>query len=53
LAALDAAARDAAQGMSKIGSNLVPLILRAAKARATLGEIADVLRNIFGEYRPA
>jgi methylmalonyl-CoA mutase N-terminal domain/subunit len=31
--------------------NLVPPILAAVKTRATLGEIADVLRNIFGEYR--
>ena len=33
--------------------NLVPPILAAVKTRATLGEIADVLRNIFGEYHPA
>jgi methylmalonyl-CoA mutase N-terminal domain/subunit len=33
--------------------NLMPAILAAVKARATLGEIADVLRNIFGEYHPA
>jgi methylmalonyl-CoA mutase N-terminal domain/subunit len=43
LAALDAAARGS--------DNVVPAILRAIKARATLGEVADVLRNIFGEYR--
>ena len=45
-AALEAVAQ-AARGTD----NLVPPILTAAKARATLGEIADVLRNIFGEYR--
>ncbi|HZL18923.1 MAG TPA: methylmalonyl-CoA mutase family protein [Polyangia bacterium] len=33
--------------------NLLPAILDAVKARATLGEIADVFREIFGEYRPA
>jgi methylmalonyl-CoA mutase N-terminal domain/subunit len=33
--------------------NLLPPILDAVKARATLGEIADVFREIFGEYRPA
>jgi methylmalonyl-CoA mutase N-terminal domain/subunit len=33
--------------------NLLPLILRAVKARATLGEIADGLRRVFGEYRPS
>ena len=32
--------------------NLFPAILAAVKARATLGEIADMLRNTFGEYRP-
>jgi methylmalonyl-CoA mutase N-terminal domain/subunit len=33
--------------------NLLPAILRAVKARASLGEIADALRAVFGEYRPA
>jgi methylmalonyl-CoA mutase N-terminal domain/subunit len=31
--------------------NLVPPALEAVKAYATLGEIADVLRGVFGEYR--
>ncbi len=31
--------------------NLMPFILRAAKAYATLGEICNVLRDEFGEYR--
>jgi methylmalonyl-CoA mutase N-terminal domain/subunit len=31
--------------------NLMPLILQAVKAYATLGEICDVLRNVFGEYQ--
>jgi methylmalonyl-CoA mutase N-terminal domain/subunit len=44
LAALSNSARGA--------DNLVPAILAAIKARATLGEIADVLREVFGEYRP-
>jgi methylmalonyl-CoA mutase N-terminal domain/subunit len=39
---------DAARGPE----NLLPCILRAVKARATLGEIADALRRVFGEYRP-
>ncbi|MGH9750053.1 MAG: acyl-CoA mutase large subunit family protein [Candidatus Polarisedimenticolia bacterium] len=34
-------------------SNLLPAILEAVEARATLGEIADVLRRVFGTYRPA
>jgi methylmalonyl-CoA mutase N-terminal domain/subunit len=32
--------------------NLVDHILAAVVARATVGEIADTLRNVFGEYRP-
>ena len=31
--------------------NLVPLILDAVKAYATLGEISDALRDVFGEYK--
>ena len=33
------------------GANLVPPVLAAVEARATLGEVADALRNVFGEYR--
>jgi len=44
LATLEEAARGS--------DNLLPRILAAVKARATLGEIADVLRGVFGEYRP-
>ena len=32
-------------------ANLMPLILEAVKAYATLGEICDVLRDVFGEYQ--
>ena len=32
-------------------SNLMPHILEAVENYATLGEIADVLRNVFGEYK--
>jgi len=31
--------------------NLVPSILRAVKAYATLGETCDAMRDVFGEYR--
>ena len=31
--------------------NLVPTIIEAVKSYATLGEITDVLRTVFGEYR--
>ena len=30
--------------------NLMPLIIRAVIAHATLGEISDTLRSVFGEY---
>ena len=33
------------------GANLVPPILEAVHAYATVGEIMDTLRDIFGEYR--
>ena len=33
------------------GSNLVPPIIAAVEARATLGEISDTLRGVFGEHR--
>lgn len=42
-----AALKKAAQGTE----NLVPLILESVKAYATLGEISDTLREVFGEYR--
>jgi len=32
--------------------NLMPVILDAVKAYATLGEICDALREVFGEYQP-
>ena len=43
------ALRAAAEGEA----NLMPLILDAIEAYATLGEICDVLRDAYGEYRPA
>jgi methylmalonyl-CoA mutase N-terminal domain/subunit len=42
LAAVSQAARD--------GGNLVPPIVDAVEARATVGEIADAMREVFGEY---
>ena len=33
--------------------NLVPPIIAAVEARATVGEIADTMRRVFGEYREA
>jgi methylmalonyl-CoA mutase N-terminal domain/subunit len=31
--------------------NMVPPILEAVKVYATLGEISDTLREVFGEYK--
>lgn len=33
--------------------NLVPFVVDAVKAYATIGEICSVLRDVFGEYKPA
>jgi methylmalonyl-CoA mutase N-terminal domain/subunit len=33
-------------------ANLLPVMKEALRARATLGEVSDVLRAVFGEYRP-
>src|SRR5439155_692496 len=34
-------------------TNLVPPIVAAVEARATLGEIADAMRRVFGEHQDA
>jgi methylmalonyl-CoA mutase N-terminal domain/subunit len=43
-----AALREAARG----DDNLVPYIIDAVKARVTVGEVCNVLREEFGEYQP-
>jgi len=35
------------------GQNIMPHVCEAAKRLATLGEISDVLRDIYGEFRPS
>ena len=45
------AALDAVTTAARDGGNLVPAIISAVEARATVGEIADTLREVFGEYR--
>ena len=42
------ALKDAARGTD----NLLPAILGAVKAEATVGEIADAMRDVFGEHTP-
>jgi methylmalonyl-CoA mutase N-terminal domain/subunit len=44
------AALDAVETAARGVTNLVPPILAAVEARATLGEIADVMRKVFGEH---
>lgn len=36
---------------TKSEENLVPVVLEAVKEYATLGEICDILREVFGEYK--
>lgn len=31
--------------------NLMPLIIAAVKAEATVGEVSDAMRGVFGEYQ--
>ncbi|MET0799922.1 MAG: methylmalonyl-CoA mutase family protein [Actinomycetota bacterium] len=42
-AVVEAAARD--------GTNVMPSLIDAARAGATLGELSDVFRSVFGEFR--
>ena len=41
-----ASLKEAATG----NENLIPYIIHSVKAHATLGEISDALRSVFGEY---
>jgi methylmalonyl-CoA mutase N-terminal domain/subunit len=50
----EAAVRDALTAMTAVATtqdNLVPAMLEAARCEATLGEICDALRGLWGEYR--
>jgi methylmalonyl-CoA mutase, N-terminal domain len=54
LAALRASARGYVAGAGAANRPpLVPLIIDAVRARASVGEISDALRAAWGEYRPA
>ena len=44
------AALDRVRAAAESGENLMPPILEAVRARCTLGEISDALREVFGEY---
>jgi methylmalonyl-CoA mutase N-terminal domain/subunit len=47
------AAIDTVERSARDGANLVPAIVAAVESLATLGEIADAMRRVFGEYREA
>ena len=51
-AAVDAALADV-RATAEGTANLLPPMKEALRARATLGEVSDVLRDVFGEYRPS
>ncbi len=38
---------------ARSGENVMPTILAAVEAYATVGEISDAMRRVFGEYREA
>lgn len=44
---------DALRAGAESEENLMPLILHAVRVYATVGEICDVLRDVFGEYNVA
>jgi methylmalonyl-CoA mutase N-terminal domain/subunit len=51
----DAAVRHALAAVAQAASgtdNVLPPMKEALRLRATLGEVSDVLRGVFGEYRP-
>ena len=47
------AALKAAEDAARSGANVMPHIIAAVEAYATVGEISDALRRVFGEYREA
>ena len=44
------AAMEATKAAAAGSANLVPTIIRAVEARATVGEISDAMRSVFGEH---
>ncbi|HLG55786.1 MAG TPA: methylmalonyl-CoA mutase family protein [Vicinamibacterales bacterium] len=45
------AALDAVERAARGSDNLVPVIITAVEKLATLGEVAETMRRVFGEYR--
>jgi methylmalonyl-CoA mutase N-terminal domain/subunit len=46
-----AAALDRLEAVARGSDDIVPAMIEAVKAKATLGEISDRLREVWGEYR--
>ena len=46
-------ALDAVRRAAEDQSNVMPPLIEAVRAKATVGEISNVLRSVFGEYRDA
>ena len=44
-------AMDELEAVARGSDNIVPAMIEAVKAKATLGEISDRLRDVWGEYR--
>jgi methylmalonyl-CoA mutase N-terminal domain/subunit len=53
LSALRAAADDYARDSASGRAPMMPMIVEAVQARASVGEISDVLREQWGTYRPS
>src|SRR6202140_3626028 len=51
-AAAAQAALDRVEAAARDGGNLMPAIIDAVRNWATLGEISDAMRRVFGEYQP-
>jgi methylmalonyl-CoA mutase, N-terminal domain len=47
------AALRAVEDTARSGENLMPRILAAVEANATVGEISDAMRRVYGEYKEA
>ena len=47
------AALDGVEEAARSGTNVMPRILAAVEACATVGEISDAMRRVFGEYKEA
>jgi len=47
------ASLDALRAAARNGRNVMPPILEAVRAYATLGEMCDALRDVWGEYEEA